>query len=274
MVVDNTPWEIHKIKNRTIHVKREDLCCPYPGPSFSKIRGIEKYIKNRLNNEIHSPDHFGVVDSIHSKAGWGVSYVCHELKIPCTVFYPILKSEKLELRPFQKECEKLGAELISLPATKSAVLWYQARKIFQEKYNNGELLPTGLKLQETIRQTAREVIINTPRLFLRGTWIVSVSSGTIAAGVIQGLDCLGFRGKFIAHMGFSRSIPGMMKYLRQFCFGHFDIQIVDEGYAYKDKIEFKAPFPCNSYYDLKAWKWLNENLGQLKSPIIFWNIGA
>jgi hypothetical protein len=33
------------------------------------------------------------------------------------------------------------------------------------------------------------------------------------------------------------------------------------------------PFPCNPYYDLKAWEWLMKNKGQLEEPILFWNIG-
>lgn len=37
LVRQNTPWEIHN----GIHVKREDLSCPQPGPSFSKIRGVD-----------------------------------------------------------------------------------------------------------------------------------------------------------------------------------------------------------------------------------------
>ncbi|GAG18142.1 unnamed protein product, partial [marine sediment metagenome] len=27
-------------------------------------------------------------------------------------------------------------------------------------------------------------------------------------------------------------------------------------------------------YDLKAWKWLVDNMSSLRKPILFWNIGA
>lgn len=273
LIVNNTPWESHFVKGREIWVKREDLCCPYPGPSFSKIRGIEKYLNDAVNNNLHIPSRIGVVDSIHSKAGWGVSFICREMNIPCTVFYPVLKSEGDKIRAFQKQCAKQGAELISLPATKSAVLWYQARKIFNTKYPEGVLLPNGLKLSTTIQQTSEELRQYTPEPLLNGTWIVSVSSGTIAAGVCDGLRQRGFKGKLIAHMGFSRSLPEMVNYLNAAAGGQFEIEIIDEGYQYKDRVAFPVPFSCNPYYDRKAWKWMVEHIEELEGPLRFWNIG-
>ena len=60
MLVNNTPVEQYKIDGRTIHVKREDLCCPYPGPSFSKMRGVVAHIENRPEQVI------GGLDTFHS----------------------------------------------------------------------------------------------------------------------------------------------------------------------------------------------------------------
>lgn len=42
LLVDATP--IETVTDR-ISVKREDLCSPHPGPSFSKIRGVLKHIE-------------------------------------------------------------------------------------------------------------------------------------------------------------------------------------------------------------------------------------
>lgn len=38
MIVDNTPLETHHTHGVQVLVKREDLCAPFPGPSFSKMR--------------------------------------------------------------------------------------------------------------------------------------------------------------------------------------------------------------------------------------------
>jgi len=61
-------------------------------------------------------------------------------------------------------------------------------------------------------------------------------------------------------------------------FGFFaykgNVDIIDAGFEYTDKETFKCPFPCNPYYDRKAWRWLAENINSLAKPLLFWNIGA
>lgn len=52
-----------------------------------------------------------------------------------------------------------------------------------------------------------------------------------------------------------------------------DLSIIDPGYEYTDSVDFPCPFPTNKFYDLKAWKWLVENLQNLEEPVLFWNIG-
>jgi 1-aminocyclopropane-1-carboxylate deaminase/D-cysteine desulfhydrase-like pyridoxal-dependent ACC family enzyme len=279
MVLNNTPFEMYKIEGQEIWVKREDLCYPYPGPSFSKIRGIESFLKQQLGN-IFTPSHIGVVDSVHSKAGWGVSYICEKMGIPCTVYYPKLKSESEGyMRDYQRKCkEEFGANIVSLPATKSAVLYYQARRLFNKKYPKGILLPNGLKLHQTVAATARELIDYTPVDLMNRTWVVSVSSGTIAAGVYAGLLSVGFHGTLIIHLGYSRSHAEVIHYIRRMAGNNLvnsrdiELLIIDEEYEYKECVEYDCPFPCNPYYDLKAWKWIVENLDS--DDVVFWNIGA
>ncbi len=274
VVIDNTPWQTEMLGGRLVRVKREDLCCPPPGPGFSKMRGVEKYVRARQTDFI-PPSRLGVVDSIHSKAGWGVAWLGQQLGLGVTVFYPYTKQEgPAVVRPFQTIAQGFGADIVGLPATKSSVLFYQARKSFYERYPEGLLLPNGLRLEDTIEQTAREVVRSTPRVFVGGTWVVSVSSGTIAAGVARGLRCLGFSGVLILHMGFSRSADLLKHYIHGHAPG-IQLVTVDEGYAYKDAaVGVTVPFPCNPYYDRKAWKWLTANIEKLADPVVFWNIGA
>ena len=73
MITNNTPVELYQAGNLRVHVKREDLCCPLPGPSFSKMRGVAAHIANRPEGVI------GVLDTFHSKAGWAVSWACSRL---------------------------------------------------------------------------------------------------------------------------------------------------------------------------------------------------
>jgi len=273
-VITNTPWELKRYPGGKIWVKREDLCSPAPGPAFSKIRGVQAALRNRLNHPI-PPEHIAVLDSIHSKAGWGVSWLAREYGIPVTVYYPTLVSEAPgHVRPFQRKCAEFGATIVPLKATKSAVMWYQARKLFGAAAPGGWLLPNGLKLSESIDETAIELTTYTPpELGQEGTWVVSVSSGTIAAGVAKGLTQIGFRGKLILHLGYSRSIPEVLAYVGQYAFG-YKMEAVDEGYGYADLVNCAHDFPCNPWYDLKAWKWIQESEQRFPKPVCFWNIGA
>lgn len=271
LVISSTPWESYEIDGIPIWVKREDLSCPHPGPSFSKIRGIEKVIQSQLRG-VCPPEAVGVVDTVHSKAGWGVSYICYALGVPCWVFYPLKKSDDIASpRVFQRMAKSFGAEIIPLPATKSSVLFYQARKIFYAHYPLGFMMPNGLQLYDTILQTSREVSLSPPDL-LCGSWVVSVSSGTIGCGVVMGLSQLGFGGKLFFHFGFSRSEEVMKQKVKKY--GNVNVVMIDEGYQYADAVKFPCPFPCNPYYDRKAWKWLVKNIKDLEPPVIFWNIGA
>ena len=53
-----------------------------------------------------------------------------------------------------------------------------------------------------------------------------------------------------------------------------ELTIIDPGYEYTDKVDFDCPFPCNPYYDLKAYKYLMENRAKFEGKTLFWNIGA
>lgn len=257
---------------RIILVKREDLCSPRPGPVFAKIRGVEAHLAKIKAQTI------GVLDTYHSKAGWGVSFVCRELGRKSVVFYPEYRDEPGPREP-QRMAVSLGARLIPLQAGRSAILYHTAKKRLLADFPGSYMMPNALKLQESVEATMKEVW-NTPKdLFKGGTWIISVSSGTMAAGVIKGLIWKGARVQVILHMGYSRSEQELRAYVTEMVGGiipkQIPLRVVDEGYEYKDRVSVDppVPFPCNEYYDLKAWKWLQREAGHLAEPIVFWNIG-
>lgn len=258
----DTPFEEYKIQGRTVYVKREDLCCP-DGPPFSKMRGLFLHLQKQEAQRI------GVLDTIHSKAGWAAAYVCKLLGKRCINFFPEYE-EHVPLRGPQLNSKIQGAELYPLKRGRSAILWYRARKLLKEIDRNAYLLPNGLQLEESIEETKRVVEL-TPTSLLGGSWVVSASTGTIAKGVYDGLFDWKYlsipTAELIVHLGYSRSIKKMQEKMP---LSH----IIDEGYAYKDKIDYPCPFPCNPYYDLKAWKWLNEHIEKLADPIVFYNIGS
>ena len=52
-----------------------------------------------------------------------------------------------------------------------------------------------------------------------------------------------------------------------------NFNLINPGWGYTENSKAVCPFPCNPFYDKKAWEWLINNEFKLKSPILFWNIG-
>jgi hypothetical protein len=280
IVIAGTPWEEYTLDGVPLYVKREDLCCPAPGPSFSKIRGVYRHLSELKRQRGVVP--IGVMDTVHSKAGWGVAYICQHLGLPCYDFFPVLKAEgtleDYHVRTNQRHAGALGAQLMPMQAGMSAVLFNRAKtQLKQMTDGKGYMMPNALKLEESIVETALEVASYTPDdlLYSEGTWLISVSSGTIAAGVLRGLVARDAQPIVIAHMGYNRSEDTLLEYMLNASGTHYPfVQIVNEKYEYKQSVEEDCPFPCNSFYDLKAWKWLMQHYAELQPPIIFWNVGA
>ena len=263
MLRTNTPVQDYK-KEFGLLVKREDLACPPPGPPFSKTRGVYARVKSRPEKVI------GVLDTYHSQAGHAVARACQVLGKKCVNFYPVYKADK-GLREPQKRSQALDASLVGLPAGRSCILFHAAKKLTAEL--DGYMMPNALKLDESVDETAREVDLGT-----RPSWvIIPASSGTIAAGVIKGF---GDTTNFIIHLGYSRSHDTVRKYIEESSgvkgIGKRLI-IIDEGYQYKDKAKDgpTPPWPCNEYYDLKAFRWWMQNRDkyQLNNNTLFWNVG-
>lgn len=268
MLVYNTPIE----KYEGIWVKREDLCATPPDPAFSKFRGVVAHLQKRPESVI------GVLDTFHSQAGWAVSSACKLLGKRCINFWPRYKSESPDLiRKPQLQSQSLGAELRELKAGKSIILHHRSKKLLLAEFPKAYLMPNALKLEESVEETAVE-LLRKRNDFPR--YIVSVSSGTIAAGVLRGLSRVEGGMLFktppqvYLHMGYSRSQDSLRNYLKKLApqFPQSHIHLIDEGYEYSQMATGKAPFPCNSFYDLKAWLWLSKQ--SWKKESMFWNIGS
>lgn len=273
MLVNNTPVEVHD----GIHVKREDLCCPFPGPSFSKMRGVYAHMKNRPEGVI------GVLDTFHSKAGWAVSWSGKALGKQVIDFWPRYKADGdiLVPRVQQRHALHLGAQLCDLPAGRSAILYHRAKKHMADNFPGSYVMPNALKLPESVTENAAEAFrtILTDSIPSRGTLVISISSGTVASGVLLGFHQARVLCNYDVklHMGYSRSKSAVLAYMNKQTGIDFELacrslELIDEGYEYSAHSKHpSAPFPCNPFYDAKAWGWLMNN--PQKQPTTFWNIG-
>jgi len=271
-VLTNTPVERHG----DVWVKREDLCCPLPGPGFSKVRGLLAHM------EASQAERFGALDTSTSKAGWGLAYLAAWLRRRAVVFYPGMKAWNGEPGLYQQRAAEFGAELIPMKPGRSNVLWHQARRQLAVSDPRAEMLPNGLRLAETVTETAAE-LMRTPPDVLGGTLVVNVGSGTICSGVLAGLLSSGRRVERMVGVTTHRLSPAVKR--RQIwnkMVGEtgpltrmpdwFNLVVTDYGYS--DREDEPCPFPCNPWYDRKAWRWLVEHRKGLPEPVLFWNIGS
>lgn len=242
-------------------LKREDLACPPPGPPFSKTRGVYAWVAARPESLI------GVLDTYHSQAGHAVARACQVLGKQCLAFYPDYKHEPGPREP-QRRAAALGAELAPLPAGRSCILYHKAKAVVAAR--GGVMIPNALKLAESVTETAREAA--------RFGWvpdrvIVPSSSGTIAAGVVRAFPTA----TVVIHLGYSRPAAAVRKYVAAAAgVAEAQLDVIDEGYAYKDQAR-PGPtpnWPCNAYYDLKAFRWwVRDGRAAGSGKTLFWNVG-
>lgn len=304
---EGTPLEDH-LDTCGLLVKREDLSCPQPGPPFSKTRGVVSHMRKRVEAGVKL---FGALDTYHSQAGHAVAYGARLLGVESVNYYPVYKDDgrsidegvplawvakgppipsiklpHVKLRDPQLRSNELGAEIVGLPAGRSAVLYHTALKDCMAR--GGYMMPNALKLPETVEETAAEVVRtfekasrNEYDVLRSSPWLISCSSATIASGVMKGLAwAVGSQRKVILHMGYERSASAVLTYLNSRLgepesYPKGILEVVNEGYAYKDQAKPgpTPPWPCNPYYDLKALRWWLREGRAKYGRAVFWNIG-
>lgn len=267
----NTPVEFYP-ELQDLYVKREDQACQPPGPQFSKTRGVFAHVGQKVAEGVNV---FGVLDTAHSQAGHAVAFASKILGVSCINFFPEFKGRPGP-KPPQERAADLGATLVGLPAGMSAVLFHQAKRIMKETAKGiTYMMPNALKLPETVTETAKEVAGD---CLDAEVVLLSVSSGTIAAGVIRGYLEQGKSPLYLLHLGYSRSHDQLLNYID--CYQSnktAQIRLVDEGYDYKDRARkiHELSFPCNHWYDMKVvdW-WLREGRTDYPtSKVLLWNVG-
>lgn len=273
-ILDNTPIEVYNIKGHQIYVKREDLSCQAPGPSFSKVRGLLPVLLRLKAEGIAT---VGYTETSVSMAGIGVAAFAQQLGMRAIIYDPQYKETPPLLVYHRTQWKRFGAETVPQKAGMAKVNYNIAKNHMRDNYERSYLLPLGLGFPETVEGTAQEVCrTRASKQVDPATIVVAVGSGTICAGVLKGyLDkivygvlCrtgnLEMKAQKIADKA-GVSLGGFMG---------VDLRLVDPGWEYTQASQISCPFPCHPVYDLKAFQWLIENIDQLKPPILFWNVGS
>ena len=285
----DTPVEEYQLPGLgPIWAKREDLCCPSPGPPFSKIRGVYRGIAKLKSEGIKVVSY---VESKISMASWGVAWACKQIGgIRAVIFMPNYKDGTPPLLEYHRQqWEALGAEtrLMQKPS-RGQINAHRAKKELKEDFGDkAVLLPMGLPFTETQEETAVQVHKSNPAQF--GCVTVCVGSGVICSGIVRGLSesvgglvslrkpvkVYGIAIRRFDHPGKKRTeILTRSGAMGGLLFPSVDFKFINTDYEYLDFESMEPPFPCNPFYDRKAFRWVVENYYKLEQPILFWNIGS
>jgi len=272
MLTVDTPVE----KYGNVWVKREDLACPPPGPPFSKTRGLEAKLAllNAKGIKI-----VGYMDTSVSMGGIAVSYFCQQFGMTAIIFYPQYKegNNRENLEDHIKKWQEFGATIVPLDKPqRQKINWYRARNILLKNWPNSFMLEQGFPYKESVNETAKQVRLLSKNI-LNGTVIISVGSGVICSGVVKGLLDFDTDTTIYGITVSPKDLIAMEKKIRVRSgdiFETVNLKLINGGYEYTQTEDMEVPFPCNRYYDRKAWNWLIKNKENLKDPVLFWNIGG
>jgi cysteine synthase len=221
-------------------------------------------------------------------ATWAVSYFASLLGMKSIVFYPQYKGGFRHEQVMQsKKWKEFGAEIIPIEKPNmQKVNFYVAKNILAQKYPDAVMLEQGLPFSETISEVERQVEL-LPKESLGGTLVVCIGSGVMASGIVKGLAKI-LNGKAQTVYGIVVAPKSVKKKKAEiekrsgvdtstnkfFSTNNIDLHVLDLGYKYEEPEMIDCPFPCNRYYDKKAFKWMVDNIDSIIQPVIFWNIGG
>lgn len=286
-----TPTIKITIDGAPVFIKREDLyVAPVTAtgamaragaPPFAKPRGLVPYLKKLKWEGVKN---VAYMDTAISMAGWAISYYAPPLGLNPIILWPGYKDgNRHNMERHIGKCVQLGAEVFYLEnPTQLSINWYRARKFISSRFERAVLLPQGLPFRQTILDVAQEVI-SVPRAAWGGTVVISVGSGTMAAGLITGLMAQEVNQRVVGVLASPKNCAKMEAVIREKASGFLkgawckrNLRVVDTGLKYTavPSSDIAPTFPCCPYYDLKAWAWLRSNLKTLEQPVLFWNIGA
>jgi 1-aminocyclopropane-1-carboxylate deaminase/D-cysteine desulfhydrase-like pyridoxal-dependent ACC family enzyme len=262
----HTPIESYLVNGRQVNVKRDDLYGVSPAPPLAKLRGMRVLLRRLYDDGVRLT---GCWDTRVSKLGLGLAACCRELpEMKCIVSYPTRKGEP-EPAAISKARE-LGAEVYAMKGSRISICFAKARTYVTEK--GGSMLPFGLECSEAVDGVAQEAA-TVPRGKIKGgTVVISCGSGVTLAGLLSGLPIFPDR---LIGLSSGRSVNNILSCVRRYvkeipsC-----LEIHEALVPYSRPLDYSCPFPSHPNYDLKAWKFLEDNLQNFTDPVLFWNIGA
>ena len=266
LFLEHTPIEEYFIGSRRIFVKREDLFGIYPAPPLAKLRGARVVLSKLQRTGVTC---VGSWDTRVSKLSQGIAAITSVLGMRSIVCYPKLKGESA-LPKAVEEARRVGAEIYPTRAGRMSISFSEGRRYVSSQ--GGVMLPFGLQCDDAVFGVQREAETVPDECYKNGTLVLSTGSGVTLAGILRGFRGLPSR---IIAISAGRSVKMIRSFLLKYISSlPSELVLMEAEVPYSDEEERPAPFQSHPNYDRKVWWWLEENVGSLAGPILFWNIGG
>ena len=266
---ENTPLELYKVKGRDVWVKRDDLMgdgtiLPPWGKTAAVYELVKKYIKKDRPLTHLSVD--------GSWTAWVLAAICEELDIEFYASYPDSKKISKEYIDFIKNSYP-KTHLNPIKPNMMQVMYNSLKK--DANKNEWQMLPYAFD-HDYYKDYLADRILPFSHF---DNLVVSSGSGVTLSGLVRGFyreelkDFFPKTNKKVWSTCVS-SVHSINKTLKKSGI-HISINVRKSEYPFENRLNgYSAPFPCNQFWDIKQWKWLEENIDTLEGTILFWNIGG
>lgn len=265
----DTPLEEYKIKGRSVWVKRDDMMGDGINlPPWGKIAAVYELVKKYVDP--NKPLTHLSVDG--SWTAWVLSAICEDLGIEFYASYPDSKKISQEylgliremypkthfnpIRPnmmqimynsLRGQAKEMGWQMLPYAFNHDFYKDYLAERI--QPYTHFDNLVvssgSGVTLSGLVKGYYREELKEFFPKVNKKVWTTCVSSESSIKKTLQSSGI---------------SIP---------------INVRKSEFLFENRLEdYSVPFPCNQFWDIKQWHWLENNIDQLEGTILFWNIGG
>lgn len=266
---EDTPLELYHIKGREVWVKRDDLMGDGTIlPPWGKVAALYELVKQYIDKS--KPLTHLSVDG--SWTGWALAAICEELDIEFYVSHPDSKKISQEYLGMIKEMYP-KVHLNPIRPNMMQIMYNSLRG--QARENGWQMLPYAFDHDFYKNYLAERIqpFVHFDNL------VVSSGSGVTLSGLARGY----YREEL------KEFFPDVKRKIWTTCVSSessikktlkksgipIPLNIRKSEYLFENRLDgYEAPFPCNQFWDIKQWKWLEENIDQIEGTILFWNIGG
>ena len=269
-LTEDTPLEEYKIKGRSVWVKRDDLMGDDVRlPPWGKMAAIYELVKKYVDPS--KPLTHLSVDG--SWSGWCLAAVCEDLGIEFYYSYPDSKKISKELINMVKE-KYPSCKFNPIRPNMMSIMYNSLKK--QSRIDEWQMLPYAFNHDFYMDYLSDRIQPYTNFKNL----IVSSGSGVSLSGLAKGY----FREELkefwpqtdkTIYTTCVSSESSINKMLKKNGLAQLPIKVRKSEYDFDDRLDgYEAPFKCNQFWDIKQWKWLEENIDNIEGDVLFWNIGG